>query len=85
MAELSGLFNRGKRKLQLFGRIKRLNKLIAAHTVPEDKKKPIIFFNASARLEGLNLNAAFGIDRINELNRIRSGDVRYDMQHTKNQ
>ncbi len=61
MAELSGLFNRGIRKLQLFGRIRRLNKMIAAHTVPEEKQKPIIFFNASARLEGLNLNAAFGM------------------------
>jgi hypothetical protein len=39
MAELSGLFNRGKHKLQLFGRIKRLNKLIAAHTVPEENKR----------------------------------------------
>ena len=61
MAELSGLFNRGIRKLQLFGRIRRLNKMIAAHTVLEEKQKPIIFFNASARLEGLNLNAAFGM------------------------
>jgi len=50
MAELSGLFNRGKRKLQLFGRIKRLKKLIAAYTVPEDKKKSILFFITSARL-----------------------------------
>jgi len=61
MAELSGLFNRGMRKLQLFGRIRRLNKLITANTYPEENQKPIIFFNASARLEGLNLNAAFGM------------------------
>ena len=61
MAELTGLINRGLRKLQLFGRIKRLNQMIAAHSVPKDKTKPIIFFNASARLEGLNLNAAFGL------------------------
>jgi len=61
MAELSELFNRGIRKLQLFGRIKRLNASIAAHSVLEDEQKPIIFFNASARLEGLNLNAAFSM------------------------
>ncbi len=61
MAELTGLINRGIRKLQLVGRIRRLNKMIAAHSVPEDDQKPIIFFNASARLEGLNLNAAFGL------------------------
>lgn len=61
MAELSGLFNRGIRKLHLFGRIKRLNKKIASHSDLDDKHQPIIFFNASARLEGLNLNAAFGL------------------------
>ncbi len=61
MFELSGLYNRGIRKLQLFSRIKRLNRMIAAHSYPEEKRKPIIFFNASARLEGLNLNAAFGL------------------------
>lgn len=61
MAELSGLLNRGIRKLQLFSRIHWLNKAIAAHSVPGDTQKPIIFFNASARLEGLNLNAAFGM------------------------
>jgi len=61
MAELSGLLNRGLRKLRLFGRIRRLNKMIAAHTVPEENQKPVIFFNASARLEGLNLNAAFSM------------------------
>ncbi len=61
MSDISGLFNRGIRKLQLFSRIKRLNRMIAAHSNPEEKRKPIIFFNASARLEGLNLNAAFGL------------------------
>jgi hypothetical protein len=38
MAELSGLFNRGIRKLQLFGRIRRLNKMIGPHIVPEENK-----------------------------------------------
>ncbi len=61
MAELTGLINRGIRKLQLFGRIRRLNHMIAAHSIPLRNQKPIIFFNASARLEGLNLNAAFGL------------------------
>ena len=61
MVDFTGLFNRGMRKLQLFGRIKRLNQMIAAHSSPEDNQKPIIFFNASARLEGLNLNAAFAM------------------------
>jgi len=61
MAELSGLFNWGIRKLQLFGRIRRLNQRVAAHSVQIENGKPIIFFNASARLEGLNLNAAFGM------------------------
>ena len=61
MVKFTGLFNRGIRKLKLFSRIKRLNQTIAAHSVVEDNQKPIIFFNASARLEGLNLNAAFGM------------------------
>jgi len=61
MAELSRLFNRGKQKLQLFNRIRRLNQKVAAHSAPVENSKPIIFFNASARLEGLNLNAAFGM------------------------
>lgn len=61
MAELSGIINRGMRKLQLFGRIWRLNTGIAAHSAVEETQRPVIFFNASARLEGLNLNAAFAM------------------------
>ena len=61
MADLSRLINWGIGKLRLFDRIRRLNRKIAAHSVPVDEEKPIIFFNASARLEGLNLNAAFAM------------------------
>ncbi len=61
MADLTGIFNRGIRKLQLFSRIGRLNQKIAANSIPIANRKPIIFFNASARLEGMNLNAAFGL------------------------
>jgi hypothetical protein len=61
MAEFTGLFNRAIRKLQLFGRVRRMNQQIAARAVQEGQQKPIVFFNASARLEGLNLNAAFSL------------------------
>lgn len=61
MAELSRLVNWGRQKLMLFGRIRRLNKQVADYTVPVENTKPILFFNASTRLEGLNLNAAFAM------------------------
>jgi hypothetical protein len=38
-----------------------MNRRIAAATPPADDLRPVLFFNASARLEGLNLNAAFNM------------------------
>ncbi|MCJ7733184.1 MAG: hypothetical protein MUP11_01425, partial [Anaerolineales bacterium] len=38
-----------------------MNSYVAANSKPEKGQKPILFFNASARLEGLNLNAAFAM------------------------
>ncbi len=61
MAELAGLWKRGVRKLRLFSRVNRLNRSVTAHASPDPDRKPVIFFNASTRLEGLNLNAAFGL------------------------
>jgi hypothetical protein len=51
----------GFQRLQLYSRLFQLNRKIAAHTVPDIQGQPIIFFNTSARLEGLNLNAAFSM------------------------
>ncbi|MFO8036886.1 MAG: hypothetical protein R6U57_09710 [Anaerolineales bacterium] len=53
--------NRGLVNLRLFWRIFRLNQQVKAHSHPSEDKKPVIFFNASTRLWGLNLNAAFAM------------------------
>ncbi len=52
---------RGIQKLQLFSQVSRLNKEIATEVIPDQSEKPVVFFNASARLEGLNLNGAFNL------------------------
>ncbi|NQS91049.1 MAG: hypothetical protein HQ574_01455 [Chloroflexi bacterium] len=61
MPKPGNIIKRGVRKLQLYSRINRLNNSVTANSRPEIGQKPIVFFNASARLEGLNLNAAFGM------------------------
>lgn len=52
---------RGIQKLQLFSQVSRLNREIAAKVLPDQSEKPVVFFNASTRLEGLNLNGAFNL------------------------
>jgi len=52
---------RGIQQLQLYSRLFQLNRKVAAHSAPDIEGKPIIFFNSTARLEGLNLNAAFSM------------------------
>lgn len=47
------------RRLRLRWRLFRLNRKVAAHAHPDPDQPPVVFFNASARLIGLNLNAAF--------------------------
>lgn len=54
-------FRMGIQRLQLFFRVGKLNRGISAGINPNRTKKPVVFFNASARLEGLNLNAAFNL------------------------
>jgi hypothetical protein len=51
----------GFQRLQLYSRLFQLNRKVAAHAAPDMQGKPIIFFNTTARLEGLNLNAAFSM------------------------
>lgn len=52
---------RSFQQLQLYSRLFQLNRKIAAHTESDIQGQPIIFFNTSARLKGLNLNAAFSM------------------------
>jgi len=61
MIDLINKLKRGFKRLQLYSRLFQLNRKIAAHAIPEIQGQPIIFFNTSARLEGLNLNAAFSM------------------------
>lgn len=61
MKVLSDKISNGIQKIRLFWRVARLNRQIAAHSSPDRAAKPLIFFNASARLEGLNLNGAFNL------------------------
>jgi hypothetical protein len=61
---MNPLINRLKRvyqRLILNSRVRQLTGKIAAHSKPDQQKKAVVFFNASARLEGLNLNAAFSL------------------------
>lgn len=48
-------------RLRLQYRIFQINRKVSAHARPEAGQKPVVFFNASARLRGLNLNAAFAM------------------------
>jgi len=61
MRPLIDKVKRGIQKLRLFSRVGQLNRKIAANVLPDQSKKPVVFFNASARLEGLNLNGAFNL------------------------
>ncbi len=42
-------------------RITRLARQVAAHSKPDVTQKPVVIFNATARLTGLSLNAAFSL------------------------
>ncbi len=61
MRPLINKVKRGIQKLRLFSRVGLLNRKIAANVLPGQSEKPVVFFNASARLEGLNLNGAFNL------------------------
>ena len=52
---------RGFLRVQLYRRLYKINRKVSSHSSPVSLKRPIIFFNASARLEGLNLNAAYAM------------------------
>ncbi|MFO7944178.1 MAG: hypothetical protein R6U51_07760 [Anaerolineales bacterium] len=61
---LTRIFSKIKRELIRFcllKRVRRTNRKILAHSQPDTEKKPVIFFNASARLRGLSQNAAFSL------------------------
>ena len=55
------LYLKRLQRLRLYRRLFRLNRRIAAHSHPDQREKSVVFFNASARLEGLNQNAAFSL------------------------
>lgn len=59
MGKLRTLIGRGIRKLRLFSRIWIKNRQVSGHANISPDLRPVVFFNASARLEALNLNAAF--------------------------
>ncbi|MGB2955225.1 MAG: hypothetical protein WBB64_04555 [Anaerolineales bacterium] len=61
MIDFINKLKRGFQQLQLYSRLFQLNRKVAAHAAPDIQGKPIIFFNSTARLEGLNLNAAFSM------------------------
>ena len=54
-------FRRAFQKFRLFGHIRRLTREVGQNTDPASPDKPILFFNASTRLDGLSLNAAFSM------------------------
>ena len=59
MSKLRTLIGRGIRKLRLFSRIWIKNREVSSHAQTSPDLRPVVFFNASARIEALNLNAAF--------------------------
>ena len=61
MTELIQKLYRGYLRVQLYSRLFFLNRRIKNTAFSAGEKKPVIFFNASARLVGLNLNAAFSM------------------------
>ena len=52
---------RSFQRLQLYCRLFQINRKVAAQVEAEIPEKPIVFFNATARIKGLNLNAAFSM------------------------
>ena len=61
MTEFIQKLYRGYLRVQLYSRLFFLNRIIRNTAISVSDKKPVIFFNASARLVGLNLNAAFSM------------------------
>lgn len=61
MIQFLNRIQRGLLRLRLHWRLFNLNRQVAAHSPPSPEKQPVVFFNASARLRGLNLNAAFSM------------------------
>jgi len=58
---MNNKIKRGVQKLRLFSQIRWLNREIANQAVPDKPGKPVFFFNASTRLEGLSLNGAYSM------------------------
>ncbi len=52
---------RSFQRLQLYCRLFQINRKVAAQVESEIPEEPIVFFNATARIKGLNLNAAFSM------------------------
>lgn len=61
MTEFIQKLYRGYLRVQLYSRLFFLNRRIKRTAFSASDKKPVIFFNASARLVGLNLNSAFSM------------------------
>jgi hypothetical protein len=59
MGKIKDLIKRGFRKLRLFGRVGKMNRQVDRFSNPDQDQGAVLYFNASARLEGMNLNAAF--------------------------
>jgi len=61
MIDFIDKLKRSFQRLQLHSRLFQINRKVAAQIEPEIQEKPIVFFNATARIKGLNLNAAFSM------------------------
>jgi len=61
MIDFIDKLKRSFQRLLLFSRLFQINRKVAAQIEPEIPEKPIVFFNATARIKGLNLNAAFSM------------------------
>ena len=61
MSQFLARIRRGFLRLQLHWQLFWLNRKVAAHSHPSSDAQPVVFFNTSARLRGLNLNAAFSL------------------------
>lgn len=61
MTQFLNRIQRGLLRLRLQWRLFKLNRQVAVHSKSSSDARPVVFFNASARLQGLNLNAAFSM------------------------
>jgi len=61
MIDFIDKLKRSFQRLLLYSRLFQINRKVAAQIEPEIPEKPIVFFNATARIKGINLNAAFSM------------------------